>query len=183
MHQKALYIVVLLLLLAALSCGDPESMANHGNDADSALVPDSEMFGAKIYLSEEGVVTTSIQFDHLVEYNSIDSSMAYIVSINGFDSTGSSTGQLIGDSAVIREGAGVMLVYGHVLLISENGYRLETEFLCWDSKNDELRTEEFIRITRGHEWATGYGFVADQSISRFKIMNNAKGTLVGGDDL
>ncbi|HOP05758.1 MAG TPA: LPS export ABC transporter periplasmic protein LptC [candidate division Zixibacteria bacterium] len=166
------------VLLAAVGCSEREAVSDRG-DADSVLVPDSEMFQAIINLSDKGVVTSTIQFEHYVQFEAIDSGMAYVVNINGYDSTGMPSGMLKGDSAVIREGTGLMDIYGNVLLVSRNGYKLQTEYLRWDSYGDEISTDEFVRITKENEWATGYGFRSDQEITRFKIMREVRGTLFG----
>ena len=183
MKPTTVIFVLLSLLVLSLACAEKEPVTHNPDDTDSSLVPDAILHGATINLSDRGQVKTKIVAEKIVEFHAIDSFMAYEVDVVGFDSLGRATGSLIGDSAVIHKVSGLMDVFGKVVLNSKNGYKLQSEYLRWDSKTDRIETHLFVRITREEEWATGVGFEADQEINRFKILHDAKGTLVGGGTL
>ena len=166
-------------MLALSGCSVQEGVPSDQLAADSTLVPDSEGSGLRIYLYERGRVTAEIMSETMVRFESIDSTMARKVDIDAFDSTGTRTGTLVGDSAVIRENDGRMDVFGNVVFTTEDGTRLETEYLLWNPETNEIETDAFVRITRDKDWATGWIFRADQDLKRWRIMKDFQGTFFG----
>jgi len=174
--------LALLLMLAILGCSNRDSVPTDQLAADSSLVPDSEGSGLRIFLYERGRVTAAIVSETMVRFESIDSTMARMVNIEAFDSTGQRTGTLVGDSAVIRENDGRMDVFGHVVFTAEDGTRLDTEYLLWNPETNEIETDAFVRITRNKDWATGWIFRADQDLKRWRILKDFKGTFFGAPE-
>ena len=64
----------------------------------------------------------------------------------------------------------------NVVVINENGDRLETEHLIWDERKEKLISNEFVKITTKDEIIFGNGFEANQDFSKYKIFN-IKGTI------
>ncbi|MEW6411371.1 MAG: LPS export ABC transporter periplasmic protein LptC [Candidatus Zixiibacteriota bacterium] len=176
--SKIHILVVLLAALILTGCSnDSGKTSNVASAEDSLTRPDSEVSGAKIYLYDRGQVTSAIVSEKIIKFEEIDSTMAYQLDIDIFDSTGHVSTQVVGDSGIIRENRGVINIYGNVVVITDDSTKLETEYLWWDSNTDRIKTDAFVRITRGEDIITGWGLDADNRLKDFKILSQVSGTI------
>ena len=168
------------MVLIAMIAGC-ESNQSNGSDVlvenDSLTKPDSEVRGATIYLYNKGKVKTQIVSDKIIKFEAQDSTMAYILDIDIYDSTGQVSTEIVGDSGIIRENQGMLYIYGNVVVLTQDRNKLETDYLWWDSKTDKIRTDAFVKVTTDEEVVTGWGLEADNSLSRYKILNLESGTM------
>ena len=56
---------------------------------------------------------------------------------------------LVSDSGRVDLQKGILIAMGHVVVTTTEGHRLETEELFWDRKNAKVRSDTFVRLTRG----------------------------------
>ena len=177
------YLLTILFGLACIglaSCSNTDRTSNDQNAGDSSkLIPDSELFGATIYMYDKDLITAEIQAEKIVKFESIDSTMAYKLNVNVLDSLGHTTTHLVGDSGVIRESSALMDVYGNVVLITKDTARLETDYLHWNSRKHLITTDAFVRISRDADLVTGWGLEADENLNRVKILDQVSGSLSG----
>ncbi|UCD63896.1 MAG: LPS export ABC transporter periplasmic protein LptC [Candidatus Zixiibacteriota bacterium] len=175
-HNPLLIVFCLAGLLAG--CGGQQS--NTGSidgQSDSLFRPDSEVSGATIYLYNKGRVTSQIISEKMFQFEQQDSLVAYKLDIDIYDSTGLVSTEVTGDSGIIREDRGLLNIYGNVVVVTDDSTRLETEYLWWDSNTDRIKTDAFVRITRGDDVITGWGLDADNRLKDFKILSQVSGTL------
>jgi len=176
--NRQIWIIILLGLVGLTGCGK-EQTASTGRAAltDSSLQPDSEVSGARIYLYDRGRVTTEIVAEKIVKYETLDSTMAYTLDIDVYDSTGAVTTDIVGDSGIIRESTGNMSIYGNVVVLTADCFKLETEYLYWDAQIDSIKTDAFVRLTKGKDIITGWGLQADQQLRSTRILSQVSGTI------
>ncbi len=62
-----------------------------------------------------------------------------------------------------------MIARNNVIVISENGDKLESEELIWSQKTQKIRSDKFVKITTSDEVIFGDGFESNQDISNYKI--------------
>jgi len=144
---------------------------------DSSSLPDSEVSGARVYLYDRGQVTTEIIADKIVKFESLDSTMAYTLDIDILDSTGAVTTDIVGDSGIIREKTGNISIYGNVVVLTVDSFKLETDYLYWDAEADSIKSDAFVRLTKGEDVITGWGLQADQRLRSTKILDHVSGTI------
>jgi LPS export ABC transporter protein LptC len=174
---KLSYFLVLLSLSLAAGCNTEQSTNRTGTtEADSTILPDSEVTGATIYLYDEGRVTTRILAGRLLKFESIDSTIGYDLDIDFLDSLGETTSEVVGDSGVIREDTGLLHIFGNVVVTTRDGRTMETEHLRWNSATEMIETDAFVRITKDDNVTTGWGLETDKSLSRIRILK-ASGTI------
>jgi LPS export ABC transporter protein LptC len=185
MKKAVVITTALLVLLVAPGCGDQQGSLSERAAADSSLIPDSEVTGARIYLYDKGSKTAEVLAERIVKYEKIDSTMAYALDIDVLDSTGNITSELTGDSGVIREATGEIDVFGEVELISRSGRRLETDFLHWDSKNNLLTTDttHHVRVIEEQSIVRGRGLEADLNVDRYRILKDVTGEIADPDQI
>ncbi len=174
--MKNIYCVIILLLAVALTgCNrDDFNRSDHG-DSLGQNAPDSEVSGATILLSDMGKVTSEIMADKIIQYNDIDSTMAYVLTIKNYDTLGHVNSTVTGDSSVIRENTRMYIIYGNVIVVTEDGTKLETDKLHWNPKTDKIHTDSFVRITTSDGVVSGWGMEADQKIKSYKILHQVSG--------
>mgnify|MGYP001988099024 FL=1 len=61
---------------------------------------------------------------------------------------------------------------GGVLLENLKGEKLETEFLVWDEKQEQIFTEALVKITKQGQLIIGEGFESNTSFSKYTLKNS-----------
>jgi len=61
---------------------------------------------------------------------------------------------------------------GAVLLENLKGEKLETEFLVWDEKRNQIFTEALVKITKQGQSIIGEGFESNTSFSKYTLKNS-----------
>jgi len=176
-------VMSIFIALLAVSCSKNNSNGNTVATDDSLNLPDSEVRIARIQLYKKGEVTAEILSDKIIKFNAQDSTMAYKLDINIFDSLGHSTTKITGDSGIIREGRGIVNIYGNVIVNINDTTELETDYLWWDSNTNRIKSDAFVRITRGKDVITGWGLDADNKLNSYKILNQVSGEIKDREDL
>ncbi len=159
-------------------CSSKEKVSSDTDSTERAeILPDSELRGAVIYLYEKDKVTTEIHAARLLKFEAKDSTMAYVLDMDFFDSSGQVTAELVGDSGIIRELNNQLYVYGNVVVVTADQSRLETDYLYWNTNKDKIETDAFVRITKKDDVITGWGMEADPGLTRIKVLNRVSGTV------
>jgi len=174
-----------ILVLACLSTGcsrQTSSTDKKPGPIDSAALPDSEVRGADIQLYSRGELTTGIRAERILKFDAIDSTMAYVLDVDFYDSLGQVTSNLVGDSGIIRENTQHFIVYGHVVVITPDGARLETDSLAWNPVVNKIQTDAFVKLTRDGDVMTGWGLDANKDLTRVRI-HDVSGTVSDADQI
>jgi len=82
---------------------------------------------------------------------------------------------------VSYEEKGMMEAKGNVVLINEDGEKLNTEHLIWDEEKEMIYSNEFVKITTADEIIMGEGLESNLNFTKFKI-KNIQGTITIKDD-
>jgi len=140
-------------------------------------LPDSELEEATIIFTIQGVRRMLLKADYIARYEKEDSTTARVVHADFYDEEGKHSSVLTSDFGVIKENLKELWVSGEVVVISDEGVKLETETLRWDPNIDRIITDDFVRVTREEDILTGYGLEADQELKNIKIKREVKGVL------
>lgn len=76
------------------------------------------------------------------------------------------------DSGIYYLESGDMKAMGHVSVVSGDSAVLETDSLKWVSKEEKIRTEGSVRVTKGSTIITGDGLVSDPGLDHIEIQRN-----------
>ena len=163
----------LLLVLLAASCSRQGSSSSDRAVNDSLLQPDSEVFGADITLYDGALRKALIKADRIKRFEAVDSTMAYVVSVDFLDSLGNVTSNLVGDSAIIRETTQRMTVYSNVIVVTPDGGKLETDSLVWNPDIQKIQTDAYVVLTRERDVMTGWGLEANHDLTHLTIRRSA----------
>jgi LPS export ABC transporter protein LptC len=72
---------------------------------------------------------------------------------------------LTADKAIINTDTNATEADGHVVLVAENGSRLDTDKLNWNPDTDEIKTDEKVHVLKGSDEITAIGMVADTELN------------------
>lgn len=173
-----------LIICAVCGCTEKNEIKAPGvSQADSlestGIRPDQQIRGASIGLFSGSIKTTDIKADYIEKYNKLDSTLAWGLDVHFFDSEGKEASHLVADSGLVREMIKWMAANGHVVVITEDDARLETEQLIWKGREEVFIVEDdiFVTIYQHGDTLTGYGLEADQELRRVKIKKPVGGVL------
>jgi len=82
---------------------------------------------------------------------------------------------LTSDTGQIHEETEATVARGNVVVVTEDGRRLESEELHWDPERELIHTEEFVRFTEGDQVLTGYGLETDPDLTNVMILRDVQG--------
>lgn len=182
MKHFVFYIFIITAALITGGCSD-QAASNKSSalPVDSIIKPNSEVFGATIYLYDKEMITAKVNAVKILKFDLNDSTMAYELDIDILDSLGKVTTNIVGDSGIIREKDAYLQIYGNVKVITEDSTTLDTDFLRWDSKTDRISTHSFVRIVQDNDVITGWGLDADHKLNSIKILDRVSGEIKDPD--
>ena len=98
--------------------------------------------------------------------------------IEFFDKEGMLRTTLESDAGEYSEETRDMLAFGNVVVESTEGDVLETDSLFWNSEQDKILSNSFVKLTRGGDVLTGFGLECDPSLNSVDIKRDVKATIV-----
>lgn len=84
---------------------------------------------------------------------------------------------MVADSGRVDSKRGLLVAQGHVIVVTPEGNRLETEELTWDRLNARVSSEQFVRLTRGKDLLTGIGFTSDPNLESYRILKDVRASV------
>ena len=86
-----------------------------------------------------------------------------------FDIKGDTTAKITSKYAKYTKSNNTWELRDSVVVINEDGNRLETEVLNWDQAHDRIYTDRFVKITKEDEITMGTGMESDSRMRVVKI--------------
>lgn len=166
----------LLTLIPLLLCGCHTNSPPEV-EKQEVMLPDSELEDATIVFTIQGVQRMLLRADYIARYEKEDSTAARVVHADFFDEEGAHSSVLTSKFGIIKEKTKELWVSGEVVVVTDEGVKLETETLRWDPNIDRIITDDFVKVTRKEDVLTGYGMEADQELKNIKIKREVKGIL------
>lgn len=167
-------LIVGLLILAGVFAGCEDDRSEFGSayeDDFDSLQPDQITSDAHIYLYKAGRRTTDLTASEIRQFTILDSTIAYDLYVEFFDSTGERMSTLQADNGYIREKDNFLAVNGSVKVIGEDSVILLSEYLEWDAAKDSVVTDSFVTIIREGDTLTSYGMQSDPALKNISFKN------------
>jgi LPS export ABC transporter protein LptC len=156
------------------SCSKPEN----GVMEQSAPVdiPDELAYDIEILYSDSGTIRLKLDAPEIARYASLEKPYTEYpkgLEVEFYNSLGEVTTQLSAEYAIQYQDRGITDAQRNVIVVNEDGEKLQTEHLTWDETNEKIYTDEFVRITTATEQLTGYGLESNQTFTRYTIKKPA----------
>lgn len=171
--MRKLFIIFGLLLLIT-GCGvETEKSAEPEIVSTSIKLPSQEIQNFTLTETKNGRKKYTANAEYAAVYK--DDNEVHTITLEVlFFGNNDSRSILTADSAYINEKTRSMKAIGHVVVISGDSTRLETDELTWDNKSEKIHTDKFVKVRRGRDVLTGIGIITDPHLRHLEIKKDMK---------
>ena len=172
MNRRCVSAVTLVLLVVA--CQDPGATppVSSKSSADTA---DQTMFGVRLVLDDHGIRRALLEADTAYTYEDNTRTDLRVVRSTFYTEAGVKEGTLTSREGTYSSRSGTMEARGNVIVIAEDGRRLETQQLRYDPQRNEISGDSAFVLTRPGDVLSGIGFTTDPNLTRIRIDSAASG--------
>jgi len=166
---------VVLSGLAAGGCRDRglQPQVTTVSMADSA---DQTIFGVRTLLTDEGLMRAELLSDTAFAFEEGTRYELRGVKTTFFDKVGAKNAVLTSRQGTYRSRANTMEARGNVVVVSEQGRRLQTPVLHYDQAKNEISSDSAFVLTEPGRRLEGVGFVSDPNMSNVRILQSKAAT-------
>jgi len=172
---------ILAVLLAGLAAfatacgGDQESPRALG----PGPYPEQRFYDYRLIESKDGVKQWLLESDEMQKFS--NDPTAHLVDVHmRFYRDGEFFSTLVADSGRAHSVTKNVFMWGHVVVETEDGRRLETEELYYDNERGLIHNDVFDRLTREEDVVTGIGLEATPDLEYIEIKQRVQADV--GDD-
>jgi len=165
--NRAFAIALLLLVLAGCEERMKPAVEPFPEQGD---IPSQESWYSKIVFSDSGIVRATVYADHIRVYE--DQLVTFLdsnVVVNFYNRDGQHTSTLRADRGKVNDRTKDLEAFDNIVFKSDSGTVVTTDYLFWDNRQRQVRSDKFVTITSPKERIQGYGFEADQSLKNYTI--------------
>jgi LPS export ABC transporter protein LptC len=160
-----------LLALVLTGCrGKPPSTPR----GDEIRVPDQEARDFTLTESSEGKKSWTLWASYAAMFHDRSLVDARTVRIDFFDDQGERNSTLVANQGLVNQRTNDLEARGRVRIQTTTGVVLETDSLRWVNARGRIVSDAFVRVTRGGDVVTGYGFESDPSLDHFQLTREVK---------
>ncbi len=182
MRRRFSLLVTALALAAYLStsCSDSQRAER---SLDRGELADQEFTDFVTIESDSGVVQWRLESPVARVYNIRNLLVTDQPVISFYDDNGVVSSVLTAEKAEYNKLSHNLTALGNVVVTSIEGYMLETESLIWLDNLGQIHSEDFVKVTRGRDILTGFGFQGYPELRNIDIKRNVKAYLKDEDGL
>jgi LPS export ABC transporter protein LptC len=141
----------------------------------SADTADQTLFGVRLTLADRGVQRALLEADTAFTYEDNSRTELRKVRSTFYTETGLRNGTLTSREGTYNVRSQNMEARGNVVVVSDDGRRLETPQLKFDTGRNEISGDSAFVMTRPGDILSGIGFVADPALTHIRVLANAHG--------
>lgn len=164
-----------LVAIGASACADtgatPPVAARATRDT-----ADQTLFGIRLVMADHGVQRALMQADTGFTYEDNTRFELRVVRSTFYTETGLKDATLTSKEGTYNVRSGNMEARQNVVVISEDGRRLETPQLRYDPGRNEISGDSAFVLTRPEDELSGIGFITDPGLTRIRVLANAHGS-------
>jgi len=174
-RAAAAALLAAVALGAAAGCNrTPEPPITHvPSVADSA---EQVMFQFSSVLTHKGVERGTMTADTAFVFNDQTRFDFRNIHVDFNTDTGEPNGTMRADSGRYNMRTEVLDGWGHVVITTTKGERLETPQLRYNQATDLISSDTSFVLTQGSKVQRGIGFTADPDLNRIQILRKASGS-------
>ena len=172
--RRVMMLALALASIAAGACQDQGATPPVAAKA-SPDTADQTLFGVRLVSSDRGVQRALMQADTAFTYEDNTRFELRVVRTTFYTETGVKNATLTSKQGTYNVRTGNMEARGNVIVISEDGRRLDTPQLRFDPGRNEISGDSTFALTRPGDELYGIGFVTDPDLTRIRVLQNAHG--------
>jgi LPS export ABC transporter protein LptC len=132
------------------------------------------LFGVHFNLTDSGVRRAELQSDTALMYNENTRTELKRVVTTFFTLMGERDATLNARAGTYQIQIGSMEARGDVVVVSNDGRKLETQQLRYDPTRNEISSDSAFTLTTADGVVKGIGFVSDPNMKNIRILRGAK---------
>ena len=171
-RASLLWTAAAALALFAAACGGSDEPAAPPEEHER---PRQSAKRITVTETDAGIPRWTLEADQVATYAGRQVTFAENVHVDFFDEEGRQVSVLTSKQGRLDNATNNMTAIGDVVVRNTDGYTLESDSLRWLSNERLVRTDAFVKLTRGEDVLTGYGLVSDPSLERFEIRERVSG--------
>jgi LPS export ABC transporter protein LptC len=172
--RAAIFLACAALAAAALSCSQGDRPQRSLGTTEMA---DQEFSDFTTMESDSGIVKWILEAPVARVYNLRKLLVTDDPKITFYDENGEVTSVLTADKGEFNQVSHDMTALGNVVVTTTEGYTLETESLIMVRELGEIHSEDFVKVTRGNDILTGYGFQGYPELKNVDIKRDVRAYL------
>jgi LPS export ABC transporter protein LptC len=172
-----------LLLLAGCfgeKGAEPESASTQPQRKDRSQIPEQQIFDYRFIETKQGVRQWVLESEEMLKYPGQDGMLLVDLKMDFFKE-GAYHSTLTADSGRANQNTKDVHTWGAVVVVTEDGRKLETEELFFDNRRELIYNDVFDKLTRDGDVVTGIGLEATPDLEYIELKDNVKAH-VGDDD-
>ena len=161
--------------VTVVACDDNKALPSvaHTTAADSA---DQVMFGTRFNLTDKGLSRAELVSDTAYFFEDNTRVELRKVEVTFYTTTGARDAYLTSKRGTYSTRAGMMVARGNVVIITEEGRRLETPELKYDQTMNEISSDSAFVLTEPGRRLEGVGFRSDPNMQNVQILKTRSGS-------
>jgi LPS export ABC transporter protein LptC len=168
-------ILASFLLFFLSGCRQKEPARSSENSFEN--MPEQVIENMEVTFTEEGRRTGVLRADSVAIYQEGRVKEGRRIRVDFYDRQGKHISVLTALQGTYDSETEEVLARGDVVVVSDDGARLETEELSWKKEPNRITTQAYVTITRGQDKVTGYGLSTDPQLEDFHILRDVKGRI------
>lgn len=174
--KKIIVLFLYVILILASGCGGPvKARRSPETSLTGAVHPVQESWRVKIVMTESGINRGIIEAPHGTEYlvegrseHHLDGGIRAVF----LDNKGSATTTITAMEAVVYANKDIEAL-GNVVITSGDSTVIKTEYIKRSGKDNMIRSNRLVTITRPGETIRGEGFESDQDLKKYRIFRGS----------
>jgi LPS export ABC transporter protein LptC len=176
MSPSRVFLVLALFLLFFLSGCQQEEPARTADDSFEDM-PEQVIENMEVTFTEGGRRTGVLQADSVAIYQGGRIKEGRRVRVDFYDRQGEHVSVLTALEGIYDTEDEAVHARGDVVVVSDDGARLETDTLSWKKETNRITTRAHVTITRGRDEVSGYGLSTDPQLEDFHILRDVQGRI------
>lgn len=162
-------------LAAATACDDNRAtpVVAQASMADTA---DQVMFGTRFHLTDHGLSRAELMADTAYFFDENTRVELRTVEATFYTTSGARDAYLTAERGTYRTRQGIMIARGNVVVITEEGRRMETPELKFDQAMNEVASDSSFVLTEPGRRLEGIGFRSDPNMQNVQILRTSSGS-------
>src|SRR5262245_9016886 len=142
--------------------------------ASSGELPDQEVSDFVVTETDAGRPEWTMYARSAAMFNARSLVVAQGVRIDFFDEQGKRSSTLTAREGEMHQTRRDMVARGNVILQTTEGTRMSTEVLQFLNQEQRIVSDQLVRVERGGDVLTGYGFESDPELKHFEFKREVK---------
>ncbi|MFT5234424.1 MAG: LPS export ABC transporter protein LptC [Candidatus Krumholzibacteriia bacterium] len=173
--QSTAHVIALIFAVGLMSGCESDEQASESSveTSPAAVVPTQQIFDYRLIESDAGVKQWILESDEMQKFNGQREVVLIRVHMDFFED-GEHFSVLTADSGRADLDNRNVHTWGNVVVITDDGRKLETEDLYFNNETELIHNEVFNRFTREFDVMTGIGLEATPDLEYIELKEDVK---------